>query len=80
MRFKLNTLIGASALALLVSGCAAPTAQSTASAPAPAVAVAAAPAVAPASVQPAATLPHVVVLATGGTIAGAGASAANSAT
>ena len=34
----------------------------------------------PASVQPAATLPHVVVLATGGTIAGAGASAANSAT
>ena len=39
-----------------------------------------APAVAPASVQPAATLPHVVVLATGGTIAGAGASAANSAT
>ena len=43
MRFKLNTLIGASALALLVSGCAAPTAQSTASAPAPAVAVAAAP-------------------------------------
>ena len=30
--------------------------------------------------QPAATLPHVVVLATGGTIAGAGASAANSAT
>ncbi|MEJ2800680.1 type II asparaginase [Comamonadaceae bacterium PP-2] len=80
MRFKLNTLIGASALALLVSGCAAPTAQSTASTSTPAVAVAAAPAVAPAAVQPAATLPHVVVLATGGTIAGAGASAANSAT
>jgi len=65
--------------ALVLAGCASQPSAQQAVAPAPATATATAPAPVPA-VQPAAAKPHVVVLATGGTIAGAGASAANSAT
>ncbi|KAF1020323.1 MAG: Glutaminase-asparaginase [Paracidovorax wautersii] len=75
MKKSLNHLLSALALAVLTAGCAATAQTATPAAAAPAVAAA------PATVAPAAaTKPHVVVLATGGTIAGAGASAANSAT
>lgn len=65
------------AVALALAGCAAQPGASQAPAAATAPAMAAAPAPAPATQ---AGKPHVVVLATGGTIAGAGASAVNSAT
>jgi glutamin-(asparagin-)ase len=64
------------AVALALAGCASQPGASQAPAAAPATA--AAPAPAPATAQ--AGKPNVVVLATGGTIAGAGASAVNSAT
>ncbi|WP_280188105.1 type II asparaginase [Delftia sp. PS-11] len=66
------------AVALALAGCASQPGASQASNAAPATATAPAPAPAPATAQ--AGKPHVVVLATGGTIAGAGASAVNSAT
>jgi glutamin-(asparagin-)ase len=74
VKFKLDHLAAAVTLALGVSACAAPAgSQSAATAATPQTA-------ASATAATAKSLPHVVVLATGGTIAGAGASAANSAT
>ena len=85
VRFPLHRLAAASALtaSLLLAGCAT---SNTASAPpapaaAPVAAAAPAPAAAPVAAAPAAgPKANVVVLATGGTIAGAGASTVNSAT
>ncbi|MEG0315484.1 MAG: asparaginase domain-containing protein, partial [Comamonas sp.] len=76
MRFPSAFRLSLISVALVLAGCASQTnapAASTAAAPAPAATTAAASA-------PAAAKPRVVVLATGGTIAGAGASAVNSAT
>ena len=76
--FRLSVMVAALAMA----GCASQTVVSSTTTldPAPVTATAA-PALAPTAAAPAASAkPHVVVLATGGTIAGAGASAMNSAT
>lgn len=76
--FRLSVMVAALAMA----GCASQTVASSTTTPDPApVTATAAPALAPTAAAPAASAkPHVVVLATGGTIAGAGASAMNSAT
>ena len=84
VRFSLHRLAAASALtaSLLLAGCATSNTASAPAAPAaPVASTAPAPAAAPVATAPAAgPKANVVVLATGGTIAGAGASATNSAT
>ena len=85
VRFPLHRLAAASALtaSLLLAGCATSNTASAPAAPAaaPVAATAPAPAAAPVAAAPAAgPKANVVVLATGGTIAGAGASTVNSAT
>ena len=85
VRFPLHRLAAASALtaSLLLAGCATSNTASAPTAPAaaPVASTAPAPAAAPVAAAPAAgPKANVVVLATGGTIAGAGASATNSAT
>ena len=85
VRFPLHRLAAASALtaSLLLAGCATSNTASAPAAPAaaPVAAAAPAPAAAPVAAAPASgPKANVVVLATGGTIAGAGASTVNSAT
>ena len=79
VRFPLHRLAAASVVtaSLLLAGCATQSSSTAAPVAAPAPAAPAAPAAAPVAAGPKA---NVVVLATGGTIAGAGASTVNSAT
>lgn len=80
MRFSSAFRLSLISAALVLAGCASQATGSAASSATPTAATTAATTPAATAATPASTKPRVVVLATGGTIAGAGASAVNSAT